>query len=89
MTPPAMQTAEDMQRRLMDRAAVDATFRQQLVSDPRGAIRSELGVDVPEGIQIQVHENDSETLHLALPANELGEEQLEAIAAGRCCCCCA
>ena len=53
---------------------------------PGDAISQELGVDLPEGVEIVVHESNANTLHLALPVTEIGEEQLEAIAAGRCCC---
>lgn len=85
-TQEAMQSAEDMQRRLIDKAVEDMDFRQQLLSDPRSAIREELGMDLPENVAIHVHESDMNTVHLSLPAGELDEEQLEAIAAGRCCC---
>ncbi|MCY4222619.1 MAG: NHLP leader peptide family RiPP precursor [Thiotrichales bacterium] len=86
MTHPAMQSAEDMQRKLMERAADDMDFRAWLMSDPKSAIRDELDVDVPEDVVIHVHESDMNTVHLSLPPGQLDEEQLEAIAAGRCCC---
>ena len=85
-TQAAMQSAEDMQRRLVDRALEDLDFRARLVSDPKTAIREELDVDFPDDIVIHVHESDMNTVHLSLPPGELDEEQLEAIAAGRCCC---
>jgi len=81
-----MQSAEDMQRKLMERAADDMDFRAWLMSDPKSAIRDELDVDVPEDVVIHVHESDMNTVHLSLPPGQLDEEQLEAIAAGRCCC---
>ena len=86
MTHPAMQSAEDMQRKLMERAAGDMDFRAWLMSDPKSAIREELDVDIPEDVTIHVHESDMNTVHLSLPPGHLDEEQLEAIAAGRCCC---
>ncbi|MCY4230201.1 MAG: NHLP leader peptide family RiPP precursor [Alphaproteobacteria bacterium] len=75
-----------MQRKLLNRAAEDMDFRAWLVSDPRAAIRAELDVDLPEDISIHVHESDLNTVHLSLPPGQLDEEQLEAVAAGRCCC---
>ena len=82
-----MQSAEDMRRHLMDKAADDLAFRQQLVSDPKGVIHQEFGVTIPDNIQIMVHESSMQTVHLALPpTNALDEEQLEAISAGLCCC---
>ena len=85
-TQAAMQSAEEMQRKLIDKAVEDLDFRQQLLSDPKTAIREELGVDLPDNVAIHVHESDMNTVHLSLPAGQLDEEQLEAIAAGRCCC---
>ncbi len=81
-----LQSADDMRRQLTDRAISDEDFRSLLVSNPKDAISQELGVDLPEDIQVEVHESDAQTLHLSLPVTEIGEEQLEAIAAGRCCC---
>jgi hypothetical protein len=38
-------------------------------------------------MNIEVHESDMQTVHLALPPDpNLTEEQLEAISAGLCCC---
>ena len=83
----AAQRAEEMRRHLTEKACEDSEFRQRLVSDPKGTIADEFGVEVPEGFEIKVHESDMRTLHLALPAGpELNEEQLETIAAGLCCC---
>ena len=81
-----LQSAEDMRRQITDKAISDGDFRSLLVSNPKDAISRELGVDLPEDIDVVVHESDARTLHLALPVSEVGEEQLEAIAAGRCCC---
>ncbi len=83
----AMQSAEEMRRHLTEKASDDVDFRRQLVADPRGAIHQEFGIDIPDNLEIKVHESDMRTLHLALPAGpDLDEEQLEAIAAGLCCC---
>lgn len=81
-----LQSAEDIRRQITDKAITDDSFRAALVSEPKEAISKELGFDLPDDIQIKVHVSDENTLHLALPATELSEEQLEAIAAGRCCC---
>ena len=83
----AMQSAEEMRRHLTEKAAEDMDFRRLLMSDPKGAFRQEFDIEVPDTIEIQVHESDMRTLHLALPSSpELDEEQLEAVAAGLCCC---
>ena len=87
----ALKTSEEMHRQLVTRACEDVDFRAQLVADPNAAIKQEFGIDVPEYINIQVHESDGNVLHLAVPPSadaelELDEERLEAISAGLCCC---
>ncbi len=81
-----LQSAEDMRRQITDKAISDADFRSLLISNPKHAISQELGVDVPDDLEIVVNESNADTLYLSLPVSEIGEEQLEAIAAGRCCC---
>ena len=85
-----LQTAEEMQRTLLDRASKDDAFRAQLLANPKEAMRQEYGAEVPDFIDIQVHESDPQVIHMVLPpkANfELDEQRLEAIAAGLSCCC--
>ena len=52
---------------LITRAWEDPAFKQQLLDDPRGCIERELGVQLPPGIQIFIHEQTPTTLHLILP----------------------
>ncbi|MCY3911352.1 MAG: NHLP leader peptide family RiPP precursor [bacterium] len=87
----AIQTAEEMQRSLIERAGEDAGFRAQLVANPKAAVKQEFGIDVPDYVNLQVHESSMSDLHLVLPPDpdawvELDEETLEAISAGLCCC---
>ena len=89
LTQSAIQTAEEMQRQLIAKASEDAAFRAQLLADPKGTIKNEFGVDVPEFVNLQVHENDPNAFHIVLPPSgtfELDEQRLEAIAAGLSCC---
>ena len=84
-----LQTAEEMQRQLLERAEKDPAFRAQLLANPKDAIKQEYGAEVPDFIDIQVHESDSSVVHMVLPPKpdfELDEQRLEAIAAGLCCC---
>ena len=82
-----MQSAEDMRAHLTQKAVEDAGFRAQLLADPKGVLNQEFGITVPDNIDIQVHESDMQTVHLALPPSPvMDEEQLEAISAGLCCC---
>ena len=82
-----MRSGDEMLQQIVDKSAVNSDFRQQLLADPKSAISSELGITIPESMNIEVHESDMQTVHLALPPDSnISEEQLEAISAGLCCC---
>ena len=82
-----MRTGDEMQQHIVEKAALDEAFREALLSDPRDTISQELGITIPESMNIEIHESDMQTVHLALPpAPNMSEEQLEAISAGLCCC---
>ena len=69
---------EQMQSQLLARAADDMGFRQRLITNPHAAIHEELQVEIPEHLDIQVHESDVSTVPLSLPpSRQLSEEQLE------------
>ena len=52
---------------LITRAWEDKAFKQELLDNPRAAIEKALGVSLPEGIEIYVHEQTPTTVHLVLP----------------------
>ncbi len=80
-------SGDEMLAQVVEKSAVDADFREQLLADPKAAISSELGITIPDSMNIRVHESDMQTVHLALPPDSnITEEQMEAISAGLCCC---
>ena len=82
-----MRSGDEMLQQIVEKSALDAGFRQQLIADPKSTISEELGITIPDSMTIQVHESDMQTVHLALPPDpNISEEQLEAISAGLCCC---
>ena len=82
-----MRSGDDMMQQIVERSALDADFRQQLIADPKATISQELGISMPESMTIKIHESDMQTVHVALPPDpNISEEQLEAISAGLCCC---
>lgn len=81
------QTGLDIQREFAERAMTDDDFRTQLIEDPKSVFEQEFGLAIPDDLEIKVHVNDFQTVHLTLPMDyKLSEEQLEAVAAGLCCC---
>ena len=82
-----MRSGQEMLQQIVDKSALNADFRQQLLADPKTTVCQELGITMPESMNIKVHESDMQTVHLALPPDpHITEEQLEAISAGLCCC---
>ena len=82
-----MRSGEQMLKQIVEKSALDADFRQKLLSDPKSTISQELGITIPDAMDIKVHESDMQTVHLALPPDpNITEEQLEAVSAGLCCC---
>ena len=82
-----MKNGDEMLQQIVEKSALDADFRQELLADPKTAITRELGITMPDSMNVQVHESDMQTVHLALPPDpNISEEQLEAISAGLCCC---
>ncbi len=82
-----MRSGDEMLKQIVEKSAIDTDFRQQLLENPKTTISNELGVTIPDSMNIIIHESDMQTVHLALPPDpNITEEQLEAISAGLCCC---
>ena len=72
-----MTTATEMRTKILSRAAEDGDFRASLIADPKAAISAEIGADIPDGIEVAVHEDSATTAHLVLPPSpELTEAEL-------------
>ena len=58
--------------RAIDRAIADEQFREQLLADPKAALRSE-GVNLPDHVKVTVHEFDLDDRHYILPPAAMTE----------------
>ena len=56
-----------IQEQIIARALKEEAFRQELLSNPQAAIERELGIRIPQGVTIEVHQDTPTTLHLVLP----------------------
>ena len=82
-----MRSGDEMLKQIVEKSALDVEFRQQLLADPKSTICAELDITMPESMNIQIHESDMQTVHIALPPDpNITEEQLEAVSAGLSCC---
>lgn len=78
-----MRTAAQMQADLLAKAAEDMEFRARLLDDPHNVLKEELGVTVPEGLTVHVHEEDSTAAHLVLPrSSRLTDAEMAAVSGG-------
>ena len=65
------------------KAAQDEAFRKALLADALGTVEAEIGIKMPSGLKLVVHEETNEELHLVLPAPvELTPQQLQVISGG-------
>ena len=76
-------TATELRERLVEKAAKSEAFRAALLADPKTAIKNELGLSIPDGFAVKVHEERDDTGHLVLPPPAwLAEADLESAAGG-------
>ena len=79
-----MKSVDEMRRMLAEKATEDEEFRAQLLTSPREVIAKEFDVEVPEGIEVHVHEDGPEAAHLVLPPGpRMDESQLTRVAGGK------
>ena len=72
-----MSPAPDPQSRVIGQAMSDPAFRKRLLADPAGTLRR-AGVEIPEGVTIEVVEDTATRVHLVLPSNPIDDSVTEA-----------
>jgi Nitrile hydratase, alpha chain len=77
----AVKTRKDLEIHLITRALKDEGFRQELVANPKTVVEKELGVKLPEELEIKVLQETENTFYMVLPSNpyeRISEEELKA-----------
>lgn len=73
------------------RAWSDASYKDQLLNDPRAALAS-AGIDIPSGVEISILEDSADKKHLVLPSppaeGEIGDDRLADASGGNNVSCC-
>ncbi|MFM7210634.1 MAG: NHLP leader peptide family RiPP precursor [Actinomycetota bacterium] len=79
----AIQTRTEVEAIIAERIAADPAFRDALLADPRGVVAEIVGFDIPESVQVILHEESLTQIHLTIPAVEdLSDDDLELVAGG-------
>ena len=78
-----MKTLDEMRQELIDKAGNDLAFRGRLLAEPRAVVQEEFGVEVPESIELRVHEDSRSAMHLVLPPEpKLDMQDLRSVSGG-------
>ncbi len=54
----------------------DDDYKQRLLADPRSVL-TEAGLVIPEGVELIIHENTQDTIHLVLPVQAGDAQEVE------------
>ena len=82
-------TEEKINQTIIDikkKASEDESFRKLCMDNPNEAIKQVSGMDVPEGVKINIIENDmgvDHTIILPSDTSDVSKEELDNIAGGR------
>ena len=70
-------------QQLIAKCWADEAFKRQLLANPAETLKNE-GLEVPEGVQVQVVENTPQVFNLVIPAppTDLSDEDLGEVAGG-------
>ncbi len=69
--------------KVIAKAWVDEEFKQKLLKNPEKVLK-EMGIAIPSGVKLELHEQKAKKVHLILPAKPAGvlsEQELRAVAA--------
>ena len=77
----AVPTRSEVEAVIAERIAADPAFRDTLLADPRAVLSEVVGFDIPDTVQIDLHEESLTQIHLTIPSSEaLSDADLELVA---------
>ena len=70
---------------LFEQVRTDETFKQRFLKEPK-TVFAEMGIEIPDSVEIKIHEDTPTLKHLVIPActpnDELSESELMMVAGG-------
>ena len=82
----AVPTRTEVEAMLAERIAADPAFRDALLADPPGVVSGVVGFDIPDTVQVVLHEESLTQIHLTIPSTDnLADTDLELVAGGGAC----
>jgi hypothetical protein len=79
----AVPTRSEVEAVIAERIAADPGFREMLLADPRAVLTDIIGFDIPESVQVVLHEESLTQIHLTIPASDdLSDADLDLVAGG-------
>ena len=73
----------EMRTQILNKAGEDSDFRARLIADPKTTIADEIGSVIPDGFDVEVHEDTADTFHLVLPPSQtLTDSELADVVGG-------
>ncbi|MEK0313380.1 NHLP leader peptide family RiPP precursor [Cohnella sp. 56] len=60
---------ETLKVQIIKKAWEDAAFKQQLLADPKGAVKAAFGVELPQEIEVTAVEETGTHYYLVIPPN--------------------
>ncbi len=64
-----MEQRKQLEQQIIEKAMKDEDFRKQLIEDPRLTLEQEVGMRIPDFMNIKVLEEDAQTFYLIIPPN--------------------
>lgn len=62
--------SENLQAELTERVAKDPEFASQLLENPKATLSAFLNLELPEELEISIHQDSRDALHIVLPKIE-------------------
>lgn len=72
----------EVEEKLIKKAMEDPAFYGQLKDNPREILSKELGINLPDDVTVTVHQETSRDIHLVIPTDELGDQELDSVSGG-------